>query len=115
VDVARLVSGKDAQNAAHDVTAALQTYSEGCDQVTPFKFPGQGQNRTPVADLRTTLLVVLRLRSRVAQRLSAKVVDVFVRYLGGDPELARGILLCCINGKRSSCPRQSRLEKVPYA
>jgi hypothetical protein len=92
VDVARLVSGKDPPNAAHDVRATLRTYSEGCDQVTHFKFPGQGQNRTPVADLRTTLLVVLRLRSRVAQRLSAKVIDVFVRYLGGDPELAREVL-----------------------
>jgi hypothetical protein len=92
VDVARLVSGKDPRNAAHDVRATLRTYSAVCDQVTHFKFAGQRQKDTPVADLRTTLLVILRLRSRVAQRLSTKVVDVFVRYLGGDPELAREVL-----------------------
>ena len=45
--------------------------------------------RPGTTSLRTTLLVVLRLRSRVAQRLSARV---FVRYIGGDPELARETL-----------------------
>jgi hypothetical protein len=92
VDVARLVSGKDAKNAADDVRSVLQAYNVLSENVGQNRFPGSGRYPTPVADLRTTLLVVLRLRSRVAQRLSTKVVDVFVRYIGGDPELAREVL-----------------------
>jgi hypothetical protein len=114
VDVARLVSGKSSRHAWEDVQAVMANYSEVSDAVgnfqfpgagqrlTPvsrvrdaipnFKFPGHGQRPTPVGDLRTMLLVVLRLRSRVAQKLSAKAVDVFVRYLGGDPALAEETL-----------------------
>jgi hypothetical protein len=92
VDVACLMSGKTSFHAHEDVKAVLQSYKESIDGADTFKFPGRGQQETPVADLRTTLLVVLRLRSRVAQRLSAKVVDVFVRYVGGDLELARETL-----------------------
>ena len=75
----------------------LRDYMEVYQKVAHFKFPGQGQRDSPVADLRTTLLVVLRLRS---QYLSAKVVDVFVRYLGGDPKLA---------GRASWARHQTRL------
>jgi hypothetical protein len=90
VDVARLVSGKDARHAAEDVKAVLGAYEVLTDGVGQNRFPGSGRYPTPMADLRTTLLVALRLRSRVAQLFSAKVADVFVRYLGGDPELATG-------------------------
>lgn len=92
IDVAMLVSGKDARHSALDVAEVKEKFSEVYQKVVHFQFTGQGQRETPVADLRTTLLVVLRLRSRVAQKLSAKIVDVFVRYIGGDPELARETL-----------------------
>ena len=71
VDVARLVSGKSASDSAQDVRVVLEVYQELKDNILQFKFPGAGRYTTPVADLRTTLLVVLRLRSRVAQRLSS--------------------------------------------
>ena len=92
IDVAMLVSGKASRHAAEDVKKVRQEYSELADFIGQFKFPGAGRHETPIADLRTTLLVVLRLRSKVAQRLSAKVIDVFVRYVGGDPELAKEVL-----------------------
>jgi hypothetical protein len=92
IDVARLLSGKTATDARKDVYVVLGQYEEVRHSVLNLKFNGPGQRETPAADLRTTLLVVLRLRSRVAQRLSTKVVDVFVRYIGGDPELARETL-----------------------
>ena len=42
-------------------------FAEGAETVSSFKFAGQQE--TWVGDLRTTLLVVLRLRSRVQQVL----------------------------------------------
>ena len=83
VDVARLVSGKAAKNALRDVRVVMEEFSEVTHGVSNFQFEGPGQRKTPVGDLRTSLLVVLRLRSRVAP-ISAKAADVLVRYLGGD-------------------------------
>jgi len=92
VDVASLVSGKTAQNAWRDVRRVLDEFDEVSHAVRNFQFDGRGQRQTAVAPLRTTLLVLLRLRSRAAQRLSAKMVDVFVRFVGGDPDLAKEVL-----------------------
>ena len=81
-------TGQEFREEAHSVSyfAAFHTESssEPSHGVRYLQAAGQGQRRTPFADLRGTLLVVLRLRSRVAQRLSARIVDVFVRYVGGD-------------------------------
>ena len=95
VDVARLVSGKTARHALRDVEIVMENFSEVSHAVGNFQFEGQGQRETPVAHLRTMLLVVLRLRNRVAQRLSVKMVDVFVRFVGGDPDLAREVVSNC--------------------
>ena len=57
----------------------IDDFDEVTHGVRNFQFEGQGQRETPVASLRTTLLVVLRLRSRVAQRLSAKMVEQELR------------------------------------
>ena len=67
VDIARLVSGKEARHAAEDVAEVKKQYAALTDSFGQFKFPGERQRTTPVADLRTTLLVVLRLRSRQAK------------------------------------------------
>ena len=57
VDVTRLVSGKSASDSAQDVRVVLEVLK---DNILQFKFPGAGRYTTPVADPRTTLLVVLR-------------------------------------------------------
>jgi len=72
--------------------AVIEGYDLLCHAVTQNRFAGSGRYETPVADLKTTLLVVLRLRSRVAQKITAKAVDVFVRYLGGDTSLIPEVL-----------------------
>jgi hypothetical protein len=103
VDAARLMSGKSAPDARRDVRVVMADFSEVSKSVghgAPYPFRCKYKYEylksygklTPFADLRGTLLVVLRLRSRVAQRLSAKVVDVFIRYVGGDATLAREVL-----------------------
>lgn len=73
IDVAVLVSGKEARHAADDVQLVLNLYNEVSETVGDFKFEGQGQRDTPVGDLKTTLLVLLRLRSGVAQKITANV------------------------------------------
>lgn len=92
IDVAMLVSGKASCHAGQDIKKVCNDYEAVIQNVDHCQFPGERQRPTPIADLKTTLLVVLRLRSKVAQKLSAKVIDVFVRYVGGDPELAKEVL-----------------------
>jgi hypothetical protein len=58
VDVARLVSGKAANNASRNVGAVLGEFVL-THSVSQNRFPGSSRYPTPVADLRTTLLVVL--------------------------------------------------------
>ena len=72
------------QSVRNFETVRTSASSEPYCRVHYLQATGQGQRRTPFADLRGTLLLVLRLRSRAAQRLSARIVDVFVRYVGGD-------------------------------
>jgi len=54
---------------------------------TDFKFEGQGQKKTPVADARGIVRIIMLLPCRAAAPVRAKAADVLVRYLGGDPSL----------------------------
>ena len=75
---------------------------------TNFKFAGRGQQETWVGDLRTTLLVVLRLRSRVQQ-----VLEDF-------SAVSQTVRICKFSGERQrNTPvadlRTTLLEKPPAA
>ena len=83
--------------------AVIHKFDEVGRAVTYLQFDGSDQQNTPVANIRTTLLVVLRLRSRVTQRLSAKKVDVF------------GIafrMLQCVRAYRTNCKECKTLVAV---
>ena len=59
--------------------------------MTNFKFSGQGQRATPVADVRTMVEIVMVLPGRTASMHRRKAADILVRYLGGDPSLVEEI------------------------
>ena len=52
-----------------------------------FKFAGQGQQETPVADIRGIVEMLLLVPGRRAAAFRRSVASVFVRYVGGDPLL----------------------------
>ena len=83
-------------------------FAEGAQTVSSFKFAGRGQQETWVGDLRTTLLVVLRLRSRVQQ-----VLEDF-------SAVSQTVRICKFSGERQrNTPvanlRTTLLEKPPAA
>ena len=114
IDVAALVSGKNADMASLDIRLLLKDIMEVRSEKTDipellsvrsektdcpellsvdyFQFPGERQRKTPVGNIRTALYVAIMQRSRNARKLAFKAIDVLVRYLGGDPELAQEIL-----------------------
>ena len=68
-----------------------QSFPEVSQSVTNFKFSGQGQRPTPVADARTMVEIVMVLPGRAASQVRKAAADVMVRYLGGDPSLVEEI------------------------
>ena len=64
------MQGFPALNSPHDLIQNCSMVDSCCRNIaTNFEFAGRGQQETWVGDLRTTSLVVLRLRSRVQQVL----------------------------------------------
>ena len=51
------------------------------------KFPGQGQNDTPVTDARGVVTIINSLGGSRAAKFRQKFADTLVRYLGGDETL----------------------------
>ena len=68
-----------------------QSYPESLSSMTNFKFSGQGQRQTPVADARTMVEIVMVLPGRTTAMYHKKEADIIVRYLGGDPNLVEEI------------------------
>ena len=56
-----------------------------------FKFPGRGQQDTPVADARGITEIILILPGKAAAHFRKAAADVVVRYLGGDPSVVEEI------------------------
>ena len=104
IDVARLVSGKKSSNALRDVNIAIDKCDGAKDSVFYYKFQGPGQRPTLVANLSTCLLVVLRLRSREAQRVSASALFSLCESLNADTTLSRGVV--------SSIMKSLRVQKL---
>ena len=66
IDVATLVTGKDARKAAQDVGFVKTRYPEVAQNLGLFKFPGKAQRNTPVATCRGVVELVMLLPGRHA-------------------------------------------------
>ena len=91
IDVARGITGKNAQAAAKDVSIMITRYPEVCQKLTHFKFPGAGQRETHVADIPTIIEVIFLLPGQMAAQVRSEASKLFVRYLGGDLSLVQEV------------------------
>jgi hypothetical protein len=87
IDVAILVTGKDARKTAQDVGYVKERYPEVAQNLGLFKFPGRRQRETPVANIRGAVELVLLLPGHHAARIRRQAASLLVRYLGGDGSL----------------------------
>ena len=61
-----------------------QTYSYKAD----YKFPGRGNQTTPVINARGAIMIINLLPGAIAASFRAAWADIIVRYIAGDPTLA---------------------------
>jgi hypothetical protein len=66
-------------------------YPEAVARCDTFKFPGQGQNFTPVTDARGFVMIVNILPGHRAAQFRSASADIVVRFLGGDMTLVEEI------------------------
>ena len=52
-----------------------------------FKFPGQGQSKTPVINVQGMVKLLFLLPGEMAKQFRSKSAEVMIRYLGGDTTL----------------------------
>jgi hypothetical protein len=87
IDVATLITGKRARNAARDVGFVQERYPEVAQKLSHFVFPGQGQRNTPVTCAKGVIEIVMLLPGRMAAQVRRQASELLVRYLGGDLSL----------------------------
>ena len=96
IDVATLVTGKDARKAAQDVGFMKNRYPEVAQNLGLFKFSGRAQRNTPVATCRGVVELVMLLPGRHAALVRKQACELLVRYLGGDMSLVSEV--CALRG-----------------
>ena len=96
IDVATLVTGKDARKAAQDVGFVKNRYPEVAQNLGLFKFSGRAQRNTPVATCRWVVDLVMLLPGRHAALVRKQACELLVRYLGGDMSLISEV--CTLRG-----------------
>ena len=84
IDVATLITGKNARNAARDVGFVKARYPEVAQKLSHFNFRGQGQRNTEVTCTQGLIELVLLLPGRMAGRVRSEAARIFTRYPGVD-------------------------------
>ena len=87
IDVAVLVTGKDARKTAQDIGYIKERFPEVAQNLGLYKFPGRRQRDTPVANIRGAIELCLLLPGRHAARIRRQAAGLLTRYLGGDLSL----------------------------
>ncbi len=68
VDVASLITGKDAKYAHQQFQITVDGHPEVSEKIGYLKFPGRGQRETPVGDIYVVVEVIMLLPGRTAQK-----------------------------------------------
>ena len=87
IDTIAAVCKQDPRHAAITCQRLSQNYPEVFTNCTHFKFSGQGQRETPIADARCITEIIMVLPGRVAGQYRKQAADIVVRYMGGDLSL----------------------------
>ena len=95
-DAIMVVKGCSAKDARVELTRLRERYGDRATNCSSVRFRDSrsriGANATPVAKTDALLEVVLLLTGSKAAAVRKHVVQVFVKYLGGDPGLAEQVL-----------------------
>ena len=91
LDVISLVTGHSSTVCSHTLQTLLQNYPDVGRHLSYFKFQGQGQRETHVADAHGITEIVMILPGRAAAHVRKQAATVLVRFLGGDPTLVQEI------------------------
>jgi hypothetical protein len=92
LDVAMAVTGKDNNQAARAIRDITAAHPEVKHFLFNFQFPGQGQRKTPVTDVRGIVEVVMLLPGKRAATARRQAAEILVRYMGGDVSLVGEII-----------------------
>ena len=84
IDFAAAITQKDANQAAEQVAYVKKRHPEVTEIFGDFKFHGQGQKRTDVADLRGAVELTFLLPGRHAARVRRQAAQLLCRYLDSD-------------------------------
>ena len=84
IDLAAAITRKDANQAAEQVAYVRKRHPEVTDIFGDFKFRGQGQKKTAVAELRGAVELTFLLPGRHATRVRRQAAELFCRHMGGD-------------------------------
>ena len=90
-DVIEAITSQDGNQAGLSFRRLAERFPEVQSICVNFKFPGQGQRPTPVADARGITEVIMLLPGRAAAHFRKTCADVVVRYLGGDPRIVEEV------------------------
>ena len=84
IDLATAITMKDANQAAEQVAYVKKRHPEVTEIFGDFKFRGQGQKKTAVADLRGAVELTFLLPGRHAALVRRQAAELLCRWLGGD-------------------------------
>ena len=79
IDVAVLVTGKDARKTAQDIGYIKERFPEVAQNLGLYKFPGRRQRDTPVANIRGAIELCLLLPGRHAARIRRQAAGLLTR------------------------------------
>jgi len=96
IDLAAAITMKGPNQAAEQVAYVKSRHPEVTEIFGDFKFRGQGQKKTAVADLRGAVELTFLLPGRHAARVRRQAAELLCRYLGGDLSLIDEV--CRIRG-----------------
>ena len=105
IDLAAAITQKDAHQAAEQVAYVKNRHPKVAEIFGDFKFRGQGQKRTDVADLRGAVELTFLLPGRHAARVRRQAAVLLCRYLGGDLALVDEV--CRIRGFQEELAAQA--------
>ena len=96
IDLAAVITTKDANQAAEQVSYVKKRHPEVTEIFGDFKFSGQGQKNTAVTDLRGAVELTFLLPGHHATRVRRQAAELLCRWLGGDMSIIDEV--CAIRG-----------------
>ena len=90
-DVIEAITSQDGNQAGLSFRRLAERFPEVQSICVNFKFPGQGQRPTAVADARGITEIIMLLPGTAAAHFRKTCADVVVRYLGGDPRIVEEV------------------------